>query len=490
MKKTNPGKVAWYRISVIKAATLATLIMMVAYLVSLITVREVNRSLAQLAYDPEIEYSLTDYLAQIKENDQLKRDAVAFKLRQLISTPPTNKLNLRDLLVQSDIEDITDLSSLSIQATQTNQAENTPPITWLSRSQLRVYDWEVQAPPTKARQKFAYSQAIWQRYQLISSTWDEQIGPTFVAMQGLILAGSFLVLGLSLVLMARRYRSRIHLLLEGFSTWSERHQDFRFKAKELKSDELSLIAEQFNTMADEVEINRQRRLYLEKISSWQTIARKMAHEIKNPLTPIQMMVSHLERIDPGHDPQFSKTLHETNRIVTEEVSALRRMVDNFSEFAKLPSPTLQETDLIACVRHAFDLQKAMYTQHDLRFESKLRQAPCKIDPQQIRQVLINLIKNAAESKPEGLRIEVTIIELANHYEINVQDDGPGIDSEDLSRIFEAYFTTKHTGDQPGMGLGLAICKKIIFEHQGELSVTSQAGATRFQITLEKPEANS
>ena len=487
MNRDQEKTIAWYRISVIKAAMLATVIMVAAYIVSLVTVREINSSLAQLAYDPEVEYSLTDYLDQIKEIDRLKRESLALRLQQILHNSPSNQIELRNLLVKVGIEEVSDTASLTFERLSASSPVSDQTIDWISRSQLKVFDWLVTAPATEARQKFEYSQAIWQRYQLISSTWNEQIGPTFVTIQGLILASSFLILGLSLVLMARRYRRRIHILLSGFSQWSERDHEFRFRAADLKSDELNQIAQQFNTMADEVELNRQRRLFLEKISSWQTIARKMAHEIKNPLTPIQMMVSHLERSDPKTNPSFTELLTETSRIVSEEIAALRRMVDNFSDFAKLPTPKRQQADLVETVRHVYELQKMAILPHELTLTTDLEEAPCYFDPQQIRQVLSNLIKNASEAQSQGLNISLALAADKQQYEIRVIDDGPGIDPEDLNRIFEAYFTTKHTGAQPGMGLGLAICKKIIIEHGGELMVSSRPGKTVFRILLKKSE---
>ena len=191
-----------------------------------------------------------------------------------------------------------------------------------------------------------------------------------------ILIVSFILLVSLFVLYAQRFKAKISEVIAGFALWSE--QDAKFRFDELYRGELQMITAQFNAMAEEVEANRQRSLYLEKIASWQIIARKLAHEIKNPLTPIQMMVSQLKRRYKGGDADFGKLLEEAQHIITEEVAGLRRMVDNFSNFARLPQPEPRPTDLVTVCRHVVELQKNAFPQHTVAFTGRPESKPAPL----------------------------------------------------------------------------------------------------------------
>jgi nitrogen fixation/metabolism regulation signal transduction histidine kinase len=340
----------------------------------------------------------------------------------------------------------------------------------------------VSVPASEVRRRFELVQHVKQKYELIEATWDKEIAPSLLLTNGLILIGTFSLVGLVLVWLVRRYVQNVQEVLRGFRRWSEKDPSFRLPAQ--LSGEMGVIAAQFNAMADEVELNRRKTLYLEKLASWQTMARKLAHEIKNPLTPIQMMVNQLQRKYKGEDPNFQHLLDEATRIIHEEVNALRRMVDHFSEFARLPDPTWAKADLLQLCQQLLELEKTAFPEHELVLETKLASAPIMMDSQLMKQVIMNLIKNAAEASAyRQAHIQVQLELTGKYYILNVIDDGPGIPAEDLGRIFEAYYTTKHTGPNPGMGLGLAICKKIVMDHRGELTVSSQPGQTIFRIQL-------
>ena len=352
----------------------------------------------------------------------------------------------------------------------------------MSREALRIHKHLVTLPQGRIRRKFEVAQGLKHRYQLVRATWNDQIQPTFIRVNLVIMAITFLILTTTLFLLARSFKKRTETLLTGFSVWSERDSTYRFG--DSWTGELRLIAIQFNRMADEVEANRQKRLYLEKMASWQIIARKLAHEIKNPLTPIQMMVSQLVRRYEGNDEKYQKLLADSQAIIVEEVSGLRRMVDNFSRFAQLPEPKLESDDLVDLCRLTVELEKAAFSKHEITFESSFEKALANVDRQLLRQVLINLIKNAAEAiNQDSGQIQVVLSGNTENYFIAVIDNGPGIPPDLKSRIFEAYFTTKHTGPTPGMGLGLAVCQKVIIDHGGDITVESEPGKTSFIISL-------
>jgi signal transduction histidine kinase len=357
------------------------------------------------------------------------------------------------------------------------------PVHWTSRSALRVFNFLIGLPEGRIRRDFIIAEELKQRYQMIQATWEDQIRPTFVKANILIMFVTFALLVASLFVMARGLRRRMSQLLDGFRIWSERDSHYRFD-KAAWSGELRAVAVQFNRMADEVDANRQRSLYLEKMASWQVIARKLAHEIKNPLTPIQMMVSQLSRHYKGDDPEFKKILDEAQTIITEEVAGLRRMVDHFSRFARLPEARFGRHDLKTLCQHAIELEKATFPQHEFRFECALGQVMATIDDHLMRQVLINLLKNAAEAIGAARGV-ITVRVLANFsdYLIEIEDNGSGVPADIKERVFEAYFTTKHTGPSPGMGLGLAVCQKVVMDHGGEIAVVSEPGRTVFTVRL-------
>ncbi len=469
----------WRHISVVKAVGLAVLIIVCGYGASLTVVVQALHSLRPLIYDYEIEDSLEKDLSRIKEQDRLQRRLLSYLLRdEFEGQTKISVERLKAFLATIDLPDSSLLGMISL----TSDPKGSQ-IQWNSPTELQVLNVKAELPLHAVKMRFDHVRLLKQRYQLIRGTWDNQIGPTFIAVHLIILATTFTLLGGALFTLVQRYQKRIKLLLQGFETWSASSPGFRFDPDQFK-DELSLISTQFNTMADEVEVNRKRTLYLEKMASWQTMARKMAHEIKNPLTPIKMMVSHLVRKYDGSSVTYQKTLEDSQQIIIEEVNSLRRMVDSFSKFAQLPEPHFEDHDLLQLCQHVAEMQQAAFPHHKIQCESNLSSAIVLIDPQLIRQVIVNITKNAAEACDDS-HITIHIFQFPKQYQVDIVDDGPGIPKDILPRIFEAYFTTKHTGSTAGMGLGLAICKKIVLDHGGELVVASQPGETRFTLTIPK-----
>lgn len=474
---------AWYQTTVFRAALLAMLIVFGGYLGSVMSLRQALQGFASMVNDAELADALDSYMNTLKQLDGQVREAILTSLQK--SPPPEgwSKLSREDIEKRLLAAGITELSQLSEITIETEGPSlDSQPLRWLSRNELQLDAYHVHIPGSEFKARFDEAEALKQRYALIQATWDKEIAPSLLLTQVLIFVATVLSIGLVLFLLVRRYIADAQIVLRGLRRWSESDSAFRLALP--LSGELGVIATQFNLMADEVESNRRRSLSLEKIASWQTMARKLAHEIKNPLTPIQMMVAHVHRSYKGDDPEFKALLGEAAAVITEEVKALRNMVDHFSQFARLPDPVLAPADLHMLCQQVIDLQAMAFPQHKLSYRSTLPSAPVSIDSQLIRQLLSNLIKNAAEASSERQsHIEISLDRWRSTFRIEVKDDGPGIPELDLNRIFEAYFTTKHTGPSPGMGLGLAICQKIAFDHAGDLKVRSQAGETVFTLYL-------
>jgi two-component system, NtrC family, nitrogen regulation sensor histidine kinase NtrY len=274
------------------------------------------------------------------------------------------------------------------------------------------------------------------------------------------------------------------------------------RVSEAGNDEISALARAFNRMLGEVEGSRARIEYLQRISAWQEMARRLAHEIKNPLTPIQLGVQEIHRRYQGDDEQFRGLLDTTLEIVEDEVGTLRRLVSEFSDFARLPQARLERADLrefLAEQRRQIEhgepdesagaaeqLSVARLGGVRPAFEWQLpaTPAPVVIDRQMLRRVLLNLVQNAADALGDAKiakpKIRVSLGRQGEFFAIDVDDNGPGIPAELRDVIFDPYVTTKHTGT----GLGLAIVKKIAIEHGGNIHASeADLGGARLHLTL-------
>jgi two-component system nitrogen regulation sensor histidine kinase NtrY len=247
--------------------------------------------------------------------------------------------------------------------------------------------------------------------------------------------------------------------------------------------EVGALVRAFNRMISDLRRTTEQLVASERVAAWQEVARRLAHEIKNPLTPIKMSLETLLAAHEAGSPRFGALFKESAGAVLEEVDRLARIVDEFSRFARLPKPVLAPVDLGELVGQVLSL----YASPPPGVELKPELAPgvtALVDRDQLTQVLVNLIKNAEEALQSGSgRITVRVKPAGTDSQIEVEDTGPGIPPADRARIFEPYFTTK----AGGTGLGLAIASRICQEHGGRLEVGGGAAAAgaRFTLTLPK-----
>jgi len=242
------------------------------------------------------------------------------------------------------------------------------------------------------------------------------------------------------------------------------------------------IARSYKAAFDELLAQRERVRYLEEMSSWQTMAKMLAHEIKNPLTPIEVLVTSLSKSYRARTPQeFQEQLRQTEAMIVEELGHLKNTVSKFSEFAKLPSVQLQEENLVEVLtQHAKTLAGA-FDSATIHIEST-ELVRANLDVTLFRQVLANIVRNGVEANPGRkvhFRIRVTEEETVNR--ICIANDGAPVPADLAARIFDPYISDKHGKDN--MGLGLAIARKIVLEHGGEITYAEQAGHPTFTIAL-------
>jgi two-component system, NtrC family, nitrogen regulation sensor histidine kinase NtrY len=274
------------------------------------------------------------------------------------------------------------------------------------------------------------------------------------------------------IVVARRTSRRIARLAHATARVAE--GDLEARVDVPGADELAELGQAFNRMVADLRRSRVEIEYLQKIGAWQEVARRLAHEIKNPLTPIQLAVQQLASKYAGDDPRFRKMLADASEIVTEEVAGLRRLVDAFSGFAKLPRVEPQKLDLAVVID---DVARDAPQVELARPASPVRVAA---DRMLLRRALVNLVDNAREAGATHVRIGWS--EGEGGARVLVDDDGPGVDANVAARIFDPYVTTK----EHGTGLGLAIVKKTMLEHGGDVVLDharSPLGGARFVLTL-------
>jgi two-component system, NtrC family, nitrogen regulation sensor histidine kinase NtrY len=242
------------------------------------------------------------------------------------------------------------------------------------------------------------------------------------------------------------------------------------------ADEVAGLALAFNQMVREVRESRDRIVYLEKISGWQEVARRLAHEIKNPLTPMQLAFQQLQaRFERGGagDPGFGRLLGEVGEIVREEIGTLERLVNEFSAFAKLPDVHAEPADLADFLEEFVHQSPQLSADADVEVARQQGPVPVELDRTLMRRVLVNLCANAVEAaRPGRAALHLSVAREAGRAVLTVADAGPGVPEALRDRIFDPYFTTKAG---TGTGLGLAIVKKIVLQHRGEIEVGDREG---------------
>ncbi len=243
--------------------------------------------------------------------------------------------------------------------------------------------------------------------------------------------------------------------------------------------ELRALIDTFNRMTDDLKAATDKLLASERIAAWQEVARRLAHEIKNPLTPIRMSLETLLAASQRGtlDAKFHTLFRESAVAVLEEVERLKRIVDEFSQFARLPRPTLAKLNLSEAMTQVMSL----YADHGaVQYRREI--APgveVQGDRDQLTQIVVNLVKNAEEAMAASGG--TVTVRLTAEGRIEIEDEGPGIPADLLARLFEPYVTTK----PQGTGLGLAIAQRIAHEHNGRIEVENRVPGpgARFRVVL-------
>ena len=264
------------------------------------------------------------------------------------------------------------------------------------------------------------------------------------------------------------------------------------KVPEIETDdELKQLIKNFNLMIERLKEQQDKLLITERYEAWETVARKLAHEIKNPLTPIQLSIDSLrekyKKKFTNQSQEFEKYLETINR----QIKDIENLVNEFSNFARMPRPILKKINLITVVKKSLEFIK-MSSKNEIKLVNKIKNSYVKGDEDQINRVFINLFKNSEEAFEEMLikdpefkgNIDIEIDENNDYIICRLKDNGPGI--TDAKKAMTPYFTTK----KKGTGLGLPIVTKIINEHYGNFTIKSLKKQRGALITISLPKINA
>jgi nitrogen fixation/metabolism regulation signal transduction histidine kinase len=337
---------------------------------------------------------------------------------------------------------------------------------------------------------------------------DDTYRGVFAALLGVTVALAFAV-GVGVVRPVTRRIARL-----AAATRPVAEGDLTVRVDERGKDEVADLARAFNQMLGELEQSRARVEFLRRVGEWQKMARRLAHEIKNPLTPIQLAVEEIHKRYPGDDPAYRRLLQTTLEVVEEEVGSLRRLVGEFSSFARLPRAEIHGGDLGEFLREQAEHlgvresgagegeegdDRALFAQTVVAFDVPAVPMPSQFDREALHRVLRNVVRNAAQAirdereatgRTSTGHVRVSTAEEGPSFVIDVDDDGPGIDPALRPTLFDPYVTTK----RDGTGLALCIVKKIVVDHGGTVdALDSPLGGARFRIRLPRagtPEADA
>jgi nitrogen fixation/metabolism regulation signal transduction histidine kinase len=252
------------------------------------------------------------------------------------------------------------------------------------------------------------------------------------------------------------------------------------------SDELGELAESFNRMTRDLLEQRERLVQTERVAAWRELARRLAHELKNPLFPLQLTVENLMRAHQQSPQQFEEIFQESASTLLAEIANLKTVIGRFSDFARMPRPNFQQVDLNEVARgvvRLFHAQCGTVIECKLDLAEGLR--PIEADPELLHRALSNLILNAMDAMQEGGVLNVSTQPQGERVLISVSDTGAGLTPEECERIFTPYYTSK----THGTGLGLAIVQSVVSDHHGRITVTSKPGrGTTFLIELPRTAA--
>jgi nitrogen fixation/metabolism regulation signal transduction histidine kinase len=282
---------------------------------------------------------------------------------------------------------------------------------------------------------------------------------------------------------AARVTRPVQKLVEGAREVAEGNWSARVDVR--GRDEIGQLAKSFNQMTEQLVEQRERLVQAERVAAWREVARRLAHELKNPLFPLQTTVENLQKAREQNSGQFDEVFRESTGILITEIENLKAIVGRFSDFAKMPLPELDTVNLNEIVRNVVKLFEGEFSAvgrpaitPELHLEEDL--PTIQADATLLHRAIENLVLNAMDAMPAGGVLMLRTQHAATEVNLEISDTGTGLTPEETERLFTPYYTTK----QHGTGLGLAIVQAVVADHGGRISVESETGVgTSFHIEL-------
>ena len=294
----------------------------------------------------------------------------------------------------------------------------------------------------------------------------------------------FISITIAIRFSSRFFRSINNLILASTEIG---HGNLNTKVPEIKTDkDMEVLNKNFNSMISRLKNQQEKLIINERYKAWGNLSRKLAHEIKNPLTPIQLTI---DRIRTKYSGQITnedqKSFKENLKIINSQIKQIENLVNEFSDFARMPKPTLKRNNLVKLLNENIKLLSEVNKSIEINLNKKDEEISLECDKEQISRVFINLIKNSIESIEQKVeknpdfkkKILIDISSNNDHILISIEDNGVGFDKNNIEEILNPYYTTKKNGT----GLGLSIVNKIINDHKGELEFIPINNGAKIQI---------
>jgi len=258
------------------------------------------------------------------------------------------------------------------------------------------------------------------------------------------------------------------------------------------SDEIGQLADAFNNMTRTLAAQKEKLVQTERVAAWRELARRLAHELRNPLFPLQITVENLQRARQLGPEQFQEVFSEGTATLKAELANLNSIVGRFSDFSKMPAPQFTQVQVNDTLRNAVRLFEPQFTavgKPSITTEYFVNESLPEIDadPDLLHRAFQNLVLNALDAMPAGGTLTLRTTDADDCVRIEIADTGKGLTPEECSRLFTPYYTTKHQGT----GLGLAIVQSVVSDHHGTITVSSEEGrGATFRIELPKRQQNA
>jgi len=437
-----------------------------------------------------------------KERLSRKENAIKEHIEYILQTTkyPLTSENVRNIF-RSRIHELSDIHSLEINffdlngklilSSNTNLKKNKPKIqaeilkNLKNSSEKRIVITKAKENETYIKSSYSYiKDTDFKNLAIINIPYEEnsdfynQEAENFLTRYTQVFGIMFIISILISYLLSSTITKSISQISEklGITQLNERNQKLKLQPGNQEINGLILA---YNNMVDTLEESAQKLAQSEREHAWREMAKQVAHEIKNPLTPMRLTIQSFQRKFDINDPKISQKIHDFSETLIQQIDTMSAVASAFSNFANMPTQQNEQLNLVQVCKTAIEIFNEDY----IIFKTSENEIYTFFDRTQLTRIVTNLVKNAIQSIPENQEIKSVVVEILKedtNFVLKISDNGIGISTENAAYIFEPKFTTKNSG----MGLGLAIIKKIIENYNGSITFESEEKkGTLFTVKL-------